>query len=139
MDIYKVSSNVDAWCTKCRLILAHTIEAVLDNKIKRVKCNTCNGSHQFRDTEPGSQKIKKTLKSKANGLKTKSKPSDLVNLLHGKDLSKALMYNIKSHFSKGDLVNHTAFGLGVVVDERDVNKIEVLFEEGAKLLVHARQ
>jgi hypothetical protein len=119
--------------------LAHTIEAISGNDIKRVKCNTCQGTHQFRPNAPGVSSTKSKVKVKSLAAsKTKSKSSDFKNLLEGKDLTKALVYNWKYHFSKGDLVNHTSFGLGIVVEEKDVHKIEVLFEEGARLLVHAR-
>jgi hypothetical protein len=50
----------------------------------------------------------------------------------------ALSYRISDKFSKGMVINHAVFGIGVVVEEKDTTKIEVLFESGAKLLIHAR-
>ena len=38
----------------------------------------------------------------------------------------------------GDLVQHPSFGLGVATANKDGSKIEVLFEEGPKVLVHCR-
>ena len=137
MDKLRVGSNIDAWCTKCKLVLAHTIEAVAASVIKRVQCNTCHGKHQFKASEPGSSKNTPTIKS-ANPPKNKSRSSDYARLLAGKDLSKASGYMISKHFAKGDLISHSLFGFGVVVEAKDMTKIEVLFESGPKVLIHNR-
>jgi len=44
-------------------------------------------------------------------------------------------YNIKTHFGVGDVVNHKTFGLGFVIADGGLNKVEILFEAGRKLLV----
>lgn len=137
MDTFKAGSNIDAWCTKCKLVLAHTIEAVAENVIKRVQCNTCRGKHQFKANVPGEKKVSLMVRP-MSAPKSKSKANDYSKLLDGKDRSKAFGYNISRQFTKGDVINHATFGVGVVVDERDVTKIEVLFESGPKILIHAR-
>jgi hypothetical protein len=116
-------------------VLAHTIEAIAHGVIKRVQCNTCKGTHQFK---ANSAPVNKMALPKAMSLKSKSKASDFAKLLNGKDLAKVSSYSISRQFCKGDLINHAKFGLGVVVEEKDITKIEVLFESGPKILVHAR-
>jgi hypothetical protein len=44
-------------------------------------------------------------------------------------------YNIKTFFGVGDVVNHKTFGVGFVVAEGGLNKVEILFEIGRKLLM----
>ena len=39
----------------------------------------------------------------------------------------------------GEMMEHTVFGLGVVTADKGSNKIEVLFEEGPKVMLHDRQ
>jgi hypothetical protein len=134
---YQVGSNVDSWCTRCKLILAHTIEAIAQGNIKRVQCNTCRGAHQYKGNEPGTKKISLSLKSSSSP-KARPKASDLERLLQGKNLANALPYSIGTHFAKGDVINHANFGQGVVLEDRDTQKIEVLFESGPKILIHAR-
>jgi hypothetical protein len=141
MESYHVGSNIDSWCTKCKLVLAHTIEAISAGQIKRVQCNTCRGKHQYKSEQPGTKpaKISAMRSSKSSSAnKSKSKVSDLSRLMRGKRPEEAAPYNAKTHFVKGDLVEHTVFGLGIVVDHRDAQKIEVLFPTGPKVLVHAR-
>jgi DNA-directed RNA polymerase subunit RPC12/RpoP len=138
MVTFKVGSNIDAWCTKCKLVLAHTIEAVASDVIKRVHCNTCRGKHMFKATEPGAKKVSATTTKTASAPKSKSKASDYSRLLNNKDASKAFGYSISRQFHKGDMINHVKFGLGVVVEQKDITKIEVLFESGPKILIHGR-
>ena len=52
MATHKVGGEVDAFCTRCKMTLAHTILAMVGTKIARVKCNTCGGDHAYRG-EPG--------------------------------------------------------------------------------------
>jgi hypothetical protein len=46
-------------------------------------------------------------------------------------------YSIKVHLSVGDVVNHKTFGLGFVMADGGLNKVEILFEVGRKLLITA--
>jgi hypothetical protein len=48
INSYSVGGDIDAWCTKCKLELGHTITALVDNLPKKVKCNTCSAQHIFR-------------------------------------------------------------------------------------------
>lgn len=139
MDTLRAGSNVDAWCTKCKLMLAHTIEAVVHGNIKRVQCNTCRGKHQYKGSEPGTIRTAVLPKGRSASPKKKSRICDFSRVIKGKDLSTASGYSITCHFTKGELIDHQKFGLGVVVDEKDSTKIEVLFESGPRVLVRAPQ
>src|SRR5215831_15699747 len=48
MPPHRVAGEVDAFCTRCKLTLAHTILAMVGTKIARVRCNTCGGDHVYR-------------------------------------------------------------------------------------------
>ena len=120
-------------------MLAHTIEAVAQGIIKRVQCNTCRGKHQFKDSEPGLSTKKSAPSTKSEKApKARSKAGDFTRLVRNRNIDVALPYSVKKHFARGDLINHVQFGMGVVVEQKDVQKIEVLFETGPKILVHAR-
>ena len=49
----KVGGEVDAFCTKCQLTLAHTVHAVVSGRPVKVECNTCHGVHRYRDPPGG--------------------------------------------------------------------------------------
>ena len=52
-------------------------------------------------------------------------------------LANAKDYKASLRFNTGEIVNHATFGTGFVVAENGLNKIEVLFRAGRKLLVTA--
>src|SRR5258705_3355531 len=124
----KAASIVDGWCTKCKLVLAHTVEAVVDGKITRVHCNTCNGQHAYRASAPVSRAAGGTAKgSKAKAADKTPKRSEYETLLRGRTGANARTYATSERFQPGELINHTSFGLGVVTGERDSVKIDVHF------------
>jgi len=137
-------SNVDAWCTKCKLILAHTIEALVGNDIKRVHCNTCMSKHAYRQYAPGEAPRKAKERAENSPIKPKRlnagvvRASDYEGLLRGRDLFSAKPYSFREIFGEGDVLDHKTFGTGIVVGDLGMNKIEVLFPEGPKVLIHAR-
>lgn len=50
---------------------------------------------------------------------------------------KSQAYKASQRFSTGEVMNHKKFGVGFVLAESGLNKIEVLFKDGKKLLVTA--
>jgi hypothetical protein len=50
------------------------------------------------------------------------------------DISQAQEYKATARFKPGEILNHKVFGIGFVVAENGLNKIEVLFPQGRKLL-----
>lgn len=50
-------------------------------------------------------------------------------------LATAKEYKASERFNQGDIVNHKSFGVGFVVAENGLNKLEILFRSGRKLLV----
>lgn len=137
----KVGGEVDAFCTKCKMVLAHTTLAVWAGEIKRVRCNTCMGEHAYRRSEPGASssaakpaRAKAAAKPKAPAVAAVS--SSYEELMEGKDRGSARSYNVKEKFAVGELVKHPTFGLGVVAAARGVDKIDVAFPGAVKTLVH---
>jgi hypothetical protein len=135
-----VSKDVDSWCTKCKLVLAHTIEAVVDGRITRVHCNTCGGQHAYRAAAPGTAPDRERQPRATRTTRTRPAPaaSLYADLMRGRDAGAARAFRATERFAMGDLIHHPSFGLGVVTALKDVNKIEVMFAEGAKTLLHRR-
>jgi hypothetical protein len=133
-----VGKDVDSWCTRCKLILAHTVEAMVGAKVTRVHCNTCGSQHAFRPTAPGkSAAASKAAASKARDAKMTSE-KQYEALLRGKDASKARNYAPSERFAATELIRHPTFGLGFVLTVKESNKIEVAFADGPKVLAHGR-
>lgn len=50
------------------------------------------------------------------------------------NLNQAKEYKASVRFKPGEILNHKSFGIGFVIAENGLNKIEVLFPQGRKLL-----
>ena len=126
MSKKELGGTIESWCGKCKMILAHTIEAMVGDKPARVHCNTCNAVHTYKPNEPG--------KAAASG---KVRPSRYKTLIKGSDMAAAKIYSQKEKYEPGDVLQHPSFGIGVATAVKDGTKVEVLFEGGSKLLVQS--
>jgi len=133
IENYKTGEYINAWCTKCKLELGHTIVAMVENAPKRVKCNTCNGEHNYRTGPAASNRIK-SIHAKRKTRSRETKYNEYMSRLADAGLSNAKKYTTGGSFEKDDLVEHPKFGTGVVVSVIHLNKIEIFFKDGPKLL-----
>lgn len=130
---YSTGGYVDAWCTKCKLELGHTIVAMVQNVPKRVKCNTCNGEHNFRARRSErNRRVSKNTPRKTGS--REAKVNEYMSRLTGSDLSRARKYSMRESFKKDELIDHPSFGIGIVLTIIQADKMEILFKDGPKLL-----
>lgn len=121
------------------MMLAHTIEAVVNGRITRVHCNTCGGQHAYRVTAPGTGTGTRARTTRSRTTRAEPKPTrDYASLLRGRDPASARGYAATERYNANDLIQHPTFGLGLVTALKDTNKIEVVFPEGSKTLIHRR-
>ncbi len=142
MATLRTGGDVDSYCTKCRMMLGHTILAMRDAiKIARVRCNTCQGEHAYKAGPPGTVTAKAPKAGRtgpaARTTRTKVEHKSFETLLAAKDESRAKLYSPKDRFKANDLLRHPSFGLGIVQLVR-LNKIDVLFQLGEKTFLHDR-
>ncbi len=146
MDTSRVGKDVDSWCTRCKLMLTHTIEAMVSGRITRVHCNTCGAQHAYRSQPPGqgASSTRPRVSSAAASSRRRAALSsgatveDYPRLIQGRDQASARRYGISERFRPQELISHPSFGLGIVVSEKDGTKIDVLFANGMKTLLHGR-
>lgn len=50
---------IDDYCTKCKLIMNHSVVALVEGQIKKVRCLTCLTEHPYRKCK-GSKKKEDT-------------------------------------------------------------------------------
>jgi len=130
----KPGDNIDSWCGKCKMMLAHTIEAMLGSKPARVCCNTCKSQHNYKANPPGEGS------RKAPGPATSARRSAnrYQSLLKANGETAVKTYSPASKYEMGDVLEHPTFGRGVATAVRDGTKVDVLFEGGSKTLIHCR-
>ncbi len=130
-NTYEVGTDIVSWCTKCKLMLDHTISALVDALPKKVKCKTCNGHHNYREKEP-EKKTPGTRKTK------KSEYQILMAKVDEGGLSGAKKYSIKGNFKANQMIEHATFGIGFISSVINRSKVEVIFENGTKRMVQNR-
>ncbi len=136
---------IDARCTRCRVITNHTIIAMVGDTVAKVKCNTCDGAHKYhppkapakpRATASGSSTSAASTK-RSQSAAAKKLSADLeewVTFSRDADPTLAKAYDMNSGYKAGDLLDHSVFGIGIIKAIFKPNKMEVLFQDGKKLL-----
>jgi hypothetical protein len=132
-----VGSDVEAYCTKCKLVLAHSVVAMEGAKARRVRCNTCNGEHNFRAAKP----VPKAPSKKAATTKTAKKTTTKKTRQSWEEVMQEAVskphkkYTMSGSFGEGDWIEHATFGLGCVQSFVPPNKITVRFADATRMLV----
>ncbi len=138
-------SEIDSYCTKCRMDLGHRIVAMVASRPKRVICLTCGSQHNYRAPASEREAARKktagprrsagervTLKAKAEAERVQEWESRIAGQAH----DAFERYSMDKKFSPGQLIQHKKFGEGYVVDVMDGGKINIMFRDGLKTLAH---
>src|ERR1051325_4063361 len=135
----KPGGTIDSWCGKCKMMLAHTIEALVGDKPARVHCNTCKSQHTYKANPPNtSTRPTRARTGRSDSDAPKTRATKYQTLLKGKDMAGAKSYSSKETYEAGDVLEHPTFGTGVATAVKEGSKVEVLFESGSKVLIHGR-
>ncbi|WP_338866242.1 hypothetical protein [Myxococcus stipitatus] len=149
MATQKVGGEVDAYCTRCKLTLAHTILAMVGTKIARVRCNTCNGDHAYRgapgttdrptssSSTPRASRASSSGGSSASSARAEKIIISFEEQLAGKDIANAPRYSPKDTYQVDQVIQHPTFGIGLVTAVRG-DKVDLTFRTDTKTLVHGR-
>lgn len=133
----KVGGDIDAWCTRCKLVLGHTILAMVGSRAARVRCNTCQGEHNYKAS--AGEPRRTAWEPKADRERRLAKPvvTSWEALLAKKDLTRARRYSSRERFERDEVLDHPVFGVGLV-QEVHGDKMKVAFKADTKLLVHGK-
>ncbi len=147
MPTVRVGGEVDALCTRCKLTLAHTVLAMVGEKIARVQCNTCGGAHAYRGAPSASGTTSRPraagASSPAAGRAPRATAAEtritisFEQRLAGRDLAGARRYNVRDTYTLDEVIEHPSFGYGIVTTVRS-DKIDVVFKIFEKTLIHGR-
>jgi hypothetical protein len=145
-------SEIDAWCTRCRLDLGHRIVAMVDKRPKRVICLTCNSEHNYRPPhasasgkEPrpaAAERAPRRASSEASGHSPRGALRQLADWeahVVGQAVAAFTRYSVDKEYEPGELLLHRSFGEGYVIERVDTDKITVMFRDGPRVLVQGRR
>ena len=136
MTTAKTGTDIDAYCTRCQLELAHVVVAMVQGRVARVQCKTCGTVHAYRRSEGPSPR--RTDAGPGGARRASAARSAYDELMQGKDISRAQRYKPTLRFAPGDVLHHPTFALGLVAKLLSDDKIEVVFADATRVLVHGR-
>ena len=131
----EVSEDIVAYCTSCKLDLAHVIVALDGKKVKKVLCKTCNKEHVYKAPKKGKAPPKKK-KTTAKAKKITISPLEEweTAMKQAKD-APISVYAQDGSFKEGEKLDHSSFGKGLITKLIHPNKMEVIFEDGTKFMI----
>lgn len=147
---YEPGDDVEAWCTRCRMNLNHRVIAVVHGAVQKVQCLTCGGDHKYyppknasarekgdRDRERGTSSPKPAPKDRKKPDRSAAKAeSEWSTFMKEMDLdTKPRPYGVSQAYTRGEYIEHPTFGIGRVLDIVGIEKVEVIFREGRKVLI----
>lgn len=149
MKAIGAGSEIDAWCTKCRLDLGHRIVAMVGTRPARVVCMTCGSEHRYLAPKSGNGATAEKPKKAAARTRAAPKPTQRAlaeqervstweSHIAGKPADAFLRYSMDRTFSPGQLVLHKKFGEGYIVDVLEDGKVDVMFRDGSRTLAHGQ-
>ncbi len=132
-----VATEALAYCTSCKMDLNHVIVAMKGERIAKVQCCTCKKEHVYR-TPKGVNEPKLARGARAEAVETAhSIEIEWEKLMNAHRSLPFKAYQVKGLFDLGDKLTHSSFGEGIVSKLIYPNKLEVIFRNDIKILIHA--
>ncbi|MFS4460577.1 hypothetical protein [Bdellovibrio sp. HCB2-146] len=137
-----VAKSFFAFCKKCDADRYHVVLAHTSSTSAKIKCEICGSQKtyslpkaQTRTGKPltGAAKAKREQTLSAR----KSSHRNEYDMLMSNEGAQTVTYNMKNKFEKNQKLQHPKFGLGFIKDAAS-DKIEVVFEDEVRTLVHNR-
>ena len=121
-------------CIVCKDVTRHNVVTMKEEKPGKVQCLICQDEHNFRAPPPSKEERAKNTAEKLR-LKKIAEECELWADLRPKMVeAKAKDYRMDGLFKKKDIIKHPIFGLGQVQKVTGPHKVEVLFEDGSKVM-----
>ena len=134
-DRTPVAQILETQCTKCKLLLTHTV--VLHNSegiVERVQCRTCGSEHKYHPEKK--KAAKKPVKKKKPAAKSRKPDAAAIfeQLAAKFQDKKPVPYTMQGSYQTDDVIDHKTFGKGIVTGV-SYQKMEVAFADASRLLV----
>lgn len=140
-----VGKNIDTFCSRCQLTLAHIVLYEVGGAVHSVKCKTCGSEHRYHG--PRLEKRWEVPAERRPGKESSKmqKPVRLVDAQlweqrNASTTADAVVWDYKwtENYEKGDVIAHQQFGRGFV-EKVSADSMEVIFREGRKQIAINRR
>ena len=140
----QVGRNIDAFCTRCQLTLAHIVLYEVGGRVGGVKCKTCGAEHRFRGPAPDKGRSIPAVRRSGPAPAARTRTVRPADARQWEARNAAITpdvviwdYRITERYEKGDVINHPTFGRGFV-ESISGDGMEVLFGAGRKRMAMNR-
>lgn len=133
-----VAKEALAYCTSCKMDLNHVVVAMKGDRIAKVQCFTCKKEHTYKAPKGVTTPPVKKSRKKAAAAEDAGNPieAEWEKLMAAHREAPFKPYNMKGNFTLGDKLSHPTFGEGIVGKLIYPNKLEVIFRNDVKVLIH---
>ena len=162
---HTVGTIVESICGKCNDVMGHTIVSMIGGTIAKVECRICGSVHRYRPPSRTASGTPVTMKRGRDGTPTTSRQSSTsptarptttgktsrkpdpaslererwVSMSQKRQNENTRAYAMTETFTAQELLNHPLFGLGEVLTVIAPDKMDVLFQDGIKRLLHNKR
>ncbi|MBO9666621.1 MAG: hypothetical protein J7501_07380 [Bdellovibrio sp.] len=136
-----VAKSFFAFCKKCDADRYHVVLAHTSATSAKIKCEICGSQKTYSlpkaQTKTGKPLTGAAAKKREQTMNSrKSSHKNEYEMLMSNDAATST-YNMKGKFDKNTKLQHPKFGLGFIKDAA-TDKIEVVFEDEVRTLIHNR-
>jgi Zn ribbon nucleic-acid-binding protein len=138
-DADEVGGEIEAYCPspRCKADTTHTIISMYEDEVRRVQCVVCGEVHAYRKPRGDSAEEASDAVPKRSAPRRATWDDALARASEA-DLANCRPYSVRDAYEEGDVVFHPKFDVGFVSDLLPDNKVEILFRDEARILVHNR-
>jgi len=130
-----IGNDIRAFCSKCKAETVHVITKIAGGVVKKVFCKSCASTHIYKDAKAAAKSPAGNRSASGTGAR-RSFGARWSTLMGDIEDSEVIDYQIDKDLSGVEAIRHKKFGIGVITKVLDGNKIEVLFRDEKKVLVH---
>lgn len=136
-DLGELGSEVEAYCQKCRTEGPHTVITRYEDEVRQVQCGTCGHVHVFKPVRP--EATEEEIVESSGGRRRTVKKLNWDEAMRHLGTARPRPYGFRETYRQGEYLDHAKFGKGYVNEVVDDTKIEAVFKDGPRVLVHNRR
>jgi len=141
--VSQIAKDIDAVCTKCKMLLNHIVVSEISGSVSKVQCKTCGSVHKYRNGAKKAAREKRelktrTVKDKSSVISQAQQEKIQLRWQKKKDTMPAFAdiidYRIDGDYVTSNIVRHAKFGLGFIERVLSKTRLEILFQTGLKVM-----
>jgi ribosomal protein L37E len=139
-ELPAVARNIHLMCKKCGIERYHVVVAHTTATSAKVKCEVCGASSTYKLKAEKKKSVSSTGVAKKPRAAKKTEPDASVAWAELKSqigTDRVVPYSMKTKYALANAIEHPKFGLGFVTAASN-DKIQVMFQDGGRPLVHNR-